>query len=80
MVFADHADLLAQLLPGEDGIVLECEGRRATFLPQVWEAIPEREQFIAQLKHKAGMPAVASARCKVWRYRAAKWREADFSS
>jgi AmmeMemoRadiSam system protein B/AmmeMemoRadiSam system protein A len=79
MVFADHGDLMAQLVPGEDGIVLEYEGRRATFLPQVWGSIPDREQFIAQLKAKAGLPSVASARCKIWRYRAAKWREADFS-
>lgn len=78
LVFADHADLIAQLAPGEDGIILECDGRRATFLPQVWSSIPEREQFIAQLKAKAGLPAVASTRCKVWRYRAAKWREAEF--
>jgi AmmeMemoRadiSam system protein B/AmmeMemoRadiSam system protein A len=78
LVFADHAELIAQLMPGEDGIVLECEGRRSTFLPQVWGSIPDPEQFIAQLKAKAGLPAVASARCKVWRYRAAKWREADF--
>jgi AmmeMemoRadiSam system protein A len=76
--FADHADLIAQLQPGEDGIILECDGRRATFLPQVWAAIPDREQFIQQLKLKAGLNGTASARCKVWRYRAAKWREADF--
>ncbi len=80
VAFADHADLIAQLVPGEDGIVLDCDGRRATFLPQVWASIPDREQFIAQLKAKAGLPQVASARCKVWRYRAAKWREADYSS
>lgn len=77
LVFADHADLIAQLVPAEDGIILECDGRRATFLPQVWSSIPDREQFVAQLKAKAGLPAVASARCKLWRYRAAKWCEAD---
>lgn len=76
IVFEDHADLIAQLKPGEDGIVLEAEGRRATFLPQVWENLPEAEQFIAQLKQKAGIPnALSTSRCKVLRYAALKWSE-----
>ena len=78
LVFADHQDLIAQLLPDEDGIILECDGRHATFLPQVWASIPDREQFISQLKCKAGLPQAATARCKIWRYRVAKWRETDF--
>src|SRR6185436_6796016 len=39
--FADEADLLGQVKPGEDGLILQCDGRRSTFLPQVWEAIPD---------------------------------------
>jgi AmmeMemoRadiSam system protein A len=81
MLFEDHADLIAQLRPGADGIILECEGKRATFLPQVWEGLPEPEQFIEHLKQKAGIPQSTSTdRCRVKRYSVLKWREAEFSS
>jgi MEMO1 family protein len=74
--FADEADLLAQIKPGEDGLILECDGRRATFLPQVWEDLPEVRPFLAQLARKAGLPdGTRLGRCKVWRYRVAKWKE-----
>ena len=83
ILFEDHDDLIRQLRPGEDGIILEHgEGnarRRATFLPQVWEGLPDPEQFLAQLKQKAELPAnVRTTRCKVLRYSALKWTEAEF--
>jgi len=79
LLFEDHADLIRQLRPGEDGIILECDGRRATFLPQVWETLPDPELFIAHLKQKAEIPAgVRTTRCTVRRYGALKWREAQF--
>jgi AMMECR1 domain-containing protein len=54
------------------------EGTRATFLPQVWEDISDPEQFIARLKHKAGIaPSVDTRRCTVKRYRVLKWREGE---
>ncbi|MAE66857.1 MAG: AmmeMemoRadiSam system protein A [Phycisphaeraceae bacterium] len=59
--FDSEADLLGQLRPGVDGLILsEPSGaarRSATFLPAVWKQIPEPANFIAQLKRKAGMPA-----------------------
>jgi AmmeMemoRadiSam system protein A len=56
MTFKDEQDLLAQLQPGVDGLVLE-EGRnRGTFLPQVWDSLPDPRQFLAHLKQKAGLP------------------------
>jgi MEMO1 family protein len=74
--FADEADLLAQVRPGEDGIILECAGKRATYLPQVWQGLPQKERFFAELKRKAGIPAETGlGRCKVRRYRVAKWIE-----
>lgn len=74
--FADAPDLLAQVRAGEDGIILEHAGKRATFLPQVWEALPDKQRFLAELKRKAGIPAETSlGRCKVRRYRVAKWKE-----
>ncbi len=50
-------DLLAQLQPGIDGLVLREGQRQATFLPSVWEQLPQAEQFLGQLLQKAGLPA-----------------------
>lgn len=76
--FADEADLLAQLRRGEDGLILDCDGRRGTFLPQVWESIAEPRQFLTELKRKAGLPVdTPLARCRVWRYRVHKWKQAS---
>jgi len=74
--FADEADLLAQIVPGEDGLILEADGKRATFLPQVWEGLPDKILFLKELVKKAGLPQdTRLARCKVSRYRAAKFHE-----
>ncbi len=56
MSIASEADLLAQLRPGVDGLIIEDAGRRALFLPAVWESIPEAHAFLRELKRKAGMP------------------------
>lgn len=76
MRFADEADLLAQVKAGEDGIILQCDGQRATFLPQVWEALPEKRDFFDELLRKAGVAGARLGGCKVSRYRVAKWSEA----
>lgn len=55
MQIRDENDLLQQLRPGIDGLVIADGGRRALFLPSVWEQLPEPKQFLAQLKRKAGM-------------------------
>ncbi|MBR9973292.1 AmmeMemoRadiSam system protein B [Magnetospirillum sulfuroxidans] len=55
MRFSDQADLLAQLRPRIDGLIIEDKGKRALFLPSVWEQLPDKAQFLAHLKHKAGM-------------------------
>ena len=73
--FADEADLLTQVAAGEDGIIVEGDGRRATFLPQVWESLPDKRAFFAELLRKAGLGAASLGRCRVSRYRVAKWKE-----
>ena len=50
-------DLLEQLQPGVDGLIIEDRGYRSTFLPKVWEKIETPEEFLAQLMLKAGLPA-----------------------
>ena len=73
---ADEADLLARLVPGVDGIVLSWRRQRATFLPQVWEQLPEPRDFIAQLKRKAGLDARFWADdVRIERYTVAKFKE-----
>lgn len=54
---ASEADLLQQLRPGVDGLVLEEGPLRATFLPAVWEQLPAPREFVRRLKQKAGLPA-----------------------
>jgi len=76
MRFTGEADLAAQLRAGEDGVILEADGKRATFLPQVWDDIRDARVFLAQLVRKAGLPAdTPLSRCKVSRYRVVKWKE-----
>ncbi len=55
--FSDEEDLIRQLRPSQDGLILEDGGARGTFLPSVWESLPESRQFLQQLKRKAGLPA-----------------------
>ena len=52
-------DLIARLRPGVDGVVIERGWNRATFLPQVWEKLPEPQEFLQHLCLKAYLPADA---------------------
>jgi MEMO1 family protein len=52
--FSSPEDLLAKLQPGKDGVVLELGNRSATFLPQVWEQLPDKIEFLNRLSEKAG--------------------------
>jgi MEMO1 family protein len=78
--FAGETDLLTQIEAGEDGLILEAliDGvvKRGTFLPQVWENIDNKRQFLTHLLNKAGLPAdTRLTRCRISRYRVAKWKE-----
>lgn len=57
LAFDSPEDLLKKLRPHQDGVVLKVGGRTATFLPQVWEQLEEKEEFLNHLSRKAGMPA-----------------------
>lgn len=72
--------LFALLRPGIDGVLIEYGHHRSTFLPQVWEQLPQPRDFMAQLRRKAGLPPdFWEPEFKVWRYTVAKWREEDFA-
>lgn len=57
MTFADEADLVRQVRPDIDGLILQEGDRRGIFLPSVWSGLPRAETFVTQLKRKAGLPA-----------------------
>jgi uncharacterized protein len=69
VAFGSESELIAKLRPGIDGLILR-EGRhRGTFLPSVWEQLPDPEDFLKHLKRKAGLPASHwSAQIEIQRY------------
>lgn len=76
--FADEADVIRQMRPGIDGLIFACHGRRGTFLPQVWESLPDPHQFLAHLKQKAGFAAdFWSPDVTLYRYEVQKWKEVE---
>ncbi len=52
--YSDKKDLMSKLRPGIDGVLIKDGGRRATFLPQVWEQISSCEEFLTHLCMKMG--------------------------
>jgi AmmeMemoRadiSam system protein A len=70
-------DLFDKLHPGVDGVVIERGWHRATFLPQVWEKLPDKDEFLQRLCLKAGLPADAyrSGDLDVYTYQVEKFKE-----
>lgn len=74
IIFTTEQDLIAQLRPGVDGLIMTEGGNRGTFLPSVWENYPQAESFLNHLKMKAGLPAgYWSGTIKVERYETVSW-------
>jgi len=72
----DEQEVRRRLRPGIDGVVLSLGARRATFLPQVWDELPDPADFLRQLKRKAGWPAgFWDADLVVETYRVRAWEE-----
>jgi len=72
---------LTLLRPGVDGVLLEYGQRRGTFLPQVWDQLPEPRAFLGHLKQKAGLAADFWAdEIQLSRYTVTKWRESEFAT
>jgi uncharacterized protein len=75
---ASERELLGQLRPGVDGLILEHGRHRATLLPQVWEQVSDPRDFLAALKRKAGLPEdFWSETVLLSRYRVITWRERE---
>jgi MEMO1 family protein len=80
MQHANESHALWQLRPGIDGLIFEAayqgQSYRSTYLPQVWEQIPEPRAFLAHLKVKAGLPFdFWSSEVKLSRYEVQKFHE-----
>ncbi len=74
-----EAEAIEKIRPHEDGVVLRDGRQRATFLPQVWEKLPDPVEFLAQLKQKAGIPARGwPPSLEVFRYSLTKWSESPY--
>jgi AmmeMemoRadiSam system protein A len=74
--FDGECDALSQLEPGIHGVVFEYGYHHSTFLPQVWEELPEPGDFLAHLKQKAGLPPdFWDAEVKLGRYTVSKFSE-----
>jgi len=76
--YSDTDDLLSKITPKEDGLIIKFEDAQATFLPSVWEEIPQTEQFLSLLCKKAGLDGefYKSGKLDVYVYRAEKYEEA----
>jgi MEMO1 family protein len=59
LAFTSAQDLLGKLRPAVDGVVLQVGDHTATFLPQVWQKLPDKRKFLGELAEKAGLPADA---------------------
>lgn len=71
--YEDIEDLKSKICVGEDGVILQKKGRKATFLPQVWEQLPTFEQFFGQLCQKAGLEASClETHPEIWTYKVQK--------
>lgn len=70
MRFDSYADLLAQIKPNIDGLLIKDGQREGVFLPAVWESLPDKDEFMTELKIKAGLsPTYWSDRVRVFRFR-----------
>lgn len=77
LTYSTSGDLLKKLRPHVDGVILKQGFRKATFLPQVWEKIPDPQEFLEQLCYKMGAPGDAwrDAKLQVYTYQVEEFHE-----
>ncbi len=74
--YTDVADLRRIIRPGIDGVILRLDGHQATYLPSVWEQLPDLDRFFSTLCQKAGLPGnCLEAHPEIFRYQAEKIEE-----
>ena len=78
LLFKSEKEALAQLRPMLDGVVFEYGHYRSTFLPQVWQQLPDTRTFMSQLKQKAGLaPDFWHNDVKLYRYSVTKLKKQE---
>jgi len=79
--YSNSADLISKLRPHVDGVILKSEFRRATFLPQVWEKIPDPQEFLDHLCAKMGAkPSLwRNTKLQVYVYQVEEFHEMDYN-
>jgi MEMO1 family protein len=78
LAFASEEEALSLMRPGVDGLILEHNSSRGTFLPQVWDSIPDPAEFLRQLKRKTGLePDFWAADVRLLRYTVVKFGEEE---
>jgi AmmeMemoRadiSam system protein A len=76
LTFSSEQSLLQQLSPGRDGVIIEVGAHRSTFLPCVWDSLPNKADFLTQLKLKADLTTdFWSDDLKAWRYETRHFHE-----
>lgn len=75
LAYNDTDDLLKKLRPEIDGVILSYHGAQSTFLPQVWEQLPDKIQFLQHLSIKAGLPADGWKKASYKVYQAEHFKE-----
>ena len=76
VAYVDEEELKSKIVPFKDGIVLKHHGRQATYLPQVWEQLPDFDDFFSSLCLKANLDrACLSEHPEIWTYTVKKYKE-----
>ncbi|MCL2423122.1 MAG: AmmeMemoRadiSam system protein A [Micrococcales bacterium] len=78
MAVTTEDEALAALRPGVDGVIFAAAGRQSTFLPQVWEQLPDPATFLSHLRAKAGLASSYwGPDVRLSRYTVQAWHEPD---
>jgi AmmeMemoRadiSam system protein A len=75
IIYKTPQELLEKIVPGKDGIILQNGFKQSTYLPQVWEQLPDKIQFLENLSVKGGMNPDGWKTASVKRYRAIHFQE-----
>jgi hypothetical protein len=77
LIYSDTEDLKSKLRPGIDGVILKDGRMRATFLPQVWQQLPENDDFLSHLCAKMGAPNDhwKNKNLEVWTYQVEEFHD-----
>lgn len=77
--YSDPEELMEKLRPYVDGVIIERGWQRATYLPQVWEKVPDPQEFLSSLCLKAGLPPDDYRRpgLQVYTYQVEKFTEGE---